>query len=70
MLCAGVTLVQWKPAQATKVVVEQNPLLRFGAIVVAVLCSGFAEVYFEKVLKSSDTSLWVRKIQIYHQGSL
>nr|XP_004667356.1 CMP-sialic acid transporter isoform X4 [Jaculus jaculus] len=42
MLCGGVTLVQWKPAQATKVVVEQNPLLGFGAIAVAVLCSGFA----------------------------
>ncbi|XP_074043227.1 CMP-sialic acid transporter isoform X1 [Macrotis lagotis] len=68
MLCAGVTLVQWKPAQATKVLVEQNPLLGFGAIAVAVLCSGFAGVYFEKVLKSSDTSLWVRNIQMYLSG--
>uniref|UniRef100_A0A2K5IKI3 Solute carrier family 35 member A1 n=1 Tax=Colobus angolensis palliatus TaxID=336983 RepID=A0A2K5IKI3_COLAP len=68
MLCAGVTLVQWKPAQATKVVVEQNPLLGFGAIAIAVLCSGFAGVYFEKVLKSSDTSLWVRNIQMYLSG--
>ncbi|NWH60243.1 S35A1 protein, partial [Geococcyx californianus] len=42
MLCGGVTLVQWKPAQATKVQVEQNPWLGFGAIAVAVLCSGFA----------------------------
>lgn len=64
----GVPLVQWKPAQATKVVVEQNPLLGFGAIAVAVLCSGFAGVYFEKVLKSSDTSLWVRNIQMYLSG--
>lgn len=24
MLCGGVTLVQWKPAQATKVVVRNN----------------------------------------------
>ncbi|XP_074166432.1 CMP-sialic acid transporter [Sminthopsis crassicaudata] len=68
MLCAGVTLVQWKPAQATKVLVEQNPLLGFGAIAIAVLCSGFAGVYFEKVLKSSDTSLWVRNIQMYLSG--
>uniref|UniRef100_G3TRP5 Solute carrier family 35 member A1 n=1 Tax=Loxodonta africana TaxID=9785 RepID=G3TRP5_LOXAF len=106
MLCGGVTLVQWKPAQATKVVVrnkmytmnkirnflnimllirkdntatlafssyltfrvEQNPLLGFGAIAIAVLCSGFAGVYFEKVLKSSDTSLWVRNIQMYLSG--
>ncbi|MBZ3889901.1 CMP-sialic acid transporter [Sciurus carolinensis] len=48
--------------------VEQNPLLGFGAIAVAVLCSGFAGVYFEKVLKSSDTSLWVRNIQMYLSG--
>ncbi|XP_034264839.1 CMP-sialic acid transporter [Pantherophis guttatus] len=68
MLCGGVTLVQWKPAQATKVQVEQNPLLGFGAIAIAVLCSGFAGVYFEKVLKSSDTSLWVRNIQMYLSG--
>ncbi|KAL6092381.1 hypothetical protein STEG23_016462, partial [Scotinomys teguina] len=68
MLCGGVTLVQWKPAQATKVVVEQNPVLGFGAIAIAVLCSGFAGVYFEKVLKSSDTSLWVRNIQMYLSG--
>ncbi|XP_029800585.1 CMP-sialic acid transporter isoform X2 [Suricata suricatta] len=68
MLCGGVILVQWKPAQATKVVVEQNPLLGFGAIAIAVLCSGFAGVYFEKVLKSSDTSLWVRNIQMYLSG--
>ncbi|XP_069660926.1 CMP-sialic acid transporter isoform X1 [Haliaeetus albicilla] len=68
MLCGGVTLVQWKPAQATKVQVEQNPWLGFGAIAVAVLCSGFAGVYFEKVVKSSDTSLWVRNIQMYLSG--
>uniref|UniRef100_A0A670YKQ0 Solute carrier family 35 member A1 n=1 Tax=Pseudonaja textilis TaxID=8673 RepID=A0A670YKQ0_PSETE len=68
MLCGGVTLVQWKPAQATKVQMEQNPLLGFGAIAIAVLCSGFAGVYFEKVLKSSDTSLWVRNIQMYLSG--
>ncbi|KAF3831749.1 hypothetical protein GH733_000561 [Mirounga leonina] len=48
--------------------VEQNPLLGFGAVAIAVLCSGFAGVYFEKVLKSSDTSLWVRNIQMYLSG--
>ncbi|XP_016379174.1 CMP-sialic acid transporter [Sinocyclocheilus rhinocerous] len=68
MLCGGVTLVQWTPPQATKVQVEQNPFLGFVAIAVAVLCSGFAGVYFEKVLKSSDTSLWVRNIQMYLSG--
>ncbi|KAM8954360.1 CMP-sialic acid transporter [Pelodytes ibericus] len=68
MLCGGVILVQYSPAEATKVQVEQNHLLGFGAVAVAVLCSGFAGVYFEKVLKSSDTSLWVRNIQMYISG--
>ncbi|XP_054617591.1 CMP-sialic acid transporter [Dunckerocampus dactyliophorus] len=68
MLCGGVTLVQWKPVDATKVPIEQDPLLGFMAIAIAVLCSGFAGVYFEKVLKSSDTSLWVRNIQMYLSG--
>lgn len=68
MLCLGVILVQWKPAELTKVQVEQNPILGFGAIAIAVLCSGFAGVYFEKVLKSSETSLWVRNIQMYLSG--
>ncbi|XP_078068601.1 CMP-sialic acid transporter [Mustelus asterias] len=68
VLCAGVMLVQWKPVETTKVQVEQNPFLGFVAIAIAVLCSGFAGVYFEKVLKSSDTSLWVRNIQMYISG--
>ncbi|XP_066544336.1 CMP-sialic acid transporter [Amia ocellicauda] len=70
MLCGGVTLVQWNPATSNMVQVEQNPILGFVAIAIAVLCSGFAGVYFEKVLKSSDTSLWVRNIQMYLSGIL
>ncbi|KAM9315936.1 CMP-sialic acid transporter [Gastrophryne carolinensis] len=70
ILCGGVTLVQYSPAETTKVQIEQNHLLGFSAVAVAVLCSGFAGVYFEKVLKSSDTSLWVRNIQMYISGIL
>ncbi|XP_039603945.1 CMP-sialic acid transporter [Polypterus senegalus] len=68
MLCGGVTLVQWKPAETPNVQIEQNSFLGFIYIAIAVLCSGFAGVYFEKVLKSSDTSLWVRNIQMYLSG--
>lgn len=68
ILCGGVTLVQYSPAETTKVQIEQNHLVGFIAVAVAVLCSGFAGVYFEKVLKSSDTSLWVRNIQMYISG--
>lgn len=68
MLCGGVILVQREPVETTKVQVEQNPFVGFMAIGIAILCSGFAGVYFEKVLKSSDTSLWVRNIQMYLSG--
>nr|XP_033793917.1 CMP-sialic acid transporter isoform X2 [Geotrypetes seraphini] len=68
MLCGGVTLVQWNPTETTKVKMEQKPMIGFVALTIAVLCSGFAGVYFEKVLKSSGTSLWVRNIQMYISG--
>ncbi|MGH0155486.1 UNVERIFIED_CONTAM: hypothetical protein FKN15_067221 [Acipenser sinensis] len=60
MLCGGVTLVQWKPAEASNIQVEQNPLLGFAAIAIAVLCSGFAALasvgglYTSVVVKYTD----------------
>jgi hypothetical protein len=43
---------------------EQNPLIGFAAVVVSCLISGFAGVYFEKILKGSDVSVWMRNIQL------
>ncbi|GIX92922.1 UDP-galactose translocator [Caerostris darwini] len=44
---------------------EQKPLLGFVAIVIACCLSGFAGVYFEKILKSTEeVSLWIRNIQL------
>ena len=34
------------------------------AVSVACLSSGFSGVYFEKVLKGSNTSVWIRNIQL------
>uniref|UniRef100_UPI00358E65EA CMP-sialic acid transporter isoform X2 n=1 Tax=Myxine glutinosa TaxID=7769 RepID=UPI00358E65EA len=70
LLCGGVSFVQWKPLESTAVHIVQNPLIGMVATAVAVLCSGFAGVYFEKVLKSSSTSLWIRNIQMYLWGIL
>ncbi|CAB1342777.1 unnamed protein product [Coregonus sp. 'balchen'] len=68
MLNRSLSRLQWLSVCMLCGGVEQNPFWGFMAIAVAVFCSGFAGVYFEKVLKSSDTSLWVRNIQMYLSG--
>jgi hypothetical protein len=36
----------------------------FGAVLLSTLTSGFAGVYFEKILKTGPTSVWIRNIQL------
>uniref|UniRef100_A0A0K0DJB5 UDP-galactose transporter n=1 Tax=Angiostrongylus cantonensis TaxID=6313 RepID=A0A0K0DJB5_ANGCA len=43
---------------------EQNSILGFIAVIVACCLSGFAGIYFEKILKGSNVSIWVRNIQL------
>lgn len=51
--------------QAGKVVYHiQSPLLGLSAILISSLMSGFAGVYFEKILKGSEVSLWLRNVQL------
>lgn len=43
----------------------ERPMIGFSAVLVACCLSGFAGVYFEKILKStSHVSLWIRNIQL------
>lgn len=50
---------------------EQNPLLGIGALIGAAICTSFASVYFEKMLKgASKPSLWLRNIQLASYSSL
>ncbi|KAJ8418992.1 hypothetical protein AAFF_G00004910 [Aldrovandia affinis] len=68
ILMAGVALVQW-PSEATGAV-EQKQLTAgsqfVGVVSVLVACcsSGFAGVYFEKILKQTKQSVWIRNIQL------
>nr|CDJ90364.1 Nucleotide-sugar transporter domain containing protein [Haemonchus contortus] len=51
-------------ARPKREVHEQNSILGFIAVLVACCLSGFAGIYFEKILKGSDVSIWIRNIQL------
>lgn len=74
-LMIGVTLVQWpqdhtddhhttdhlsETAKDTK----GNSLIGLVAVILSCFSSGFSGVYFEKLIKFSNQSLWVRNIQL------
>ncbi|EXJ88673.1 hypothetical protein A1O1_05604 [Capronia coronata CBS 617.96] len=65
ILTAGVACVQI-PSSTTPLHVHQgNYLIGISAVTIACICSGFAGVYFEKVLKGGQHgSIWVRNIQL------
>ena len=49
----------------------QDPVLGTAALAAAALCSAFASVYFEKMLKTDrNPSLWLRNIQLAVYGSV
>ncbi|XP_054005042.1 UDP-galactose translocator [Hylaeus anthracinus] len=66
LLVIGVVLVQL--AQSVDTVlpsgIEQNHIVGFSAALSACFLSGFAGIYFEKILKDSDISLWMRNVQL------
>ncbi|XP_071764101.1 solute carrier family 35 member A3b isoform X1 [Centroberyx gerrardi] len=68
ILMAGVALVQW-PTESVDGP-EQKPLSAGSqlaglmAVLAACVSSGFAGVYFEKILKETKQSVWVRNIQL------
>lgn len=65
ILVCGVALVQLAQGGETRVItVEQNRVLGFSAALGACFLSGFAGIFFEKMLKTSDLSVWMRNIQL------
>lgn len=68
LLMAGVTLVQW-PADTEddseqKVLSAGSQFVGLIAVLMACVSSGFAGVYFERLLKGTKQSVWVRNIQL------
>ncbi|CAD6194388.1 unnamed protein product [Caenorhabditis auriculariae] len=62
----NLALVQM-PSDDSKKTVEHDSsdsLLGLGAVLLACFSSGFAGVYFEKILKGSQVSLWIRNLEL------
>ena len=69
MLMFGVALVQLDSIEhdhndVDKITTKNNTFIGLLAVLCSCITSGFAGVYFEKVLKNSSTTLWIRNIQL------
>ncbi|CAG9764539.1 unnamed protein product [Ceutorhynchus assimilis] len=66
-LIIGVVLVQMAQGHehsTSKNAEGQNRFIGFMAALTACALSGFAGVYFEKILKGSDVTVWMRNVQL------
>ncbi|XP_074055543.1 LOW QUALITY PROTEIN: UDP-galactose translocator [Macrotis lagotis] len=73
LLFLGVALVQVQQAGGSNGSPRpegQNPGMGLAAVVASCLSSGFAGVYFEKILKGSSGSVWLRNVQLGLFGTL
>ena len=73
LLLFGVAFVQLQPHDAKaseSVATEQNPLVGLLAVITSCVMSGFAGVYFEKILKGTKQSIWLRNAQLGFIGMI
>ncbi|KAK9728236.1 UDP-galactose transporter Gms1 [Basidiobolus ranarum] len=64
LLTIGVILVQFRTEASSDEEKRNQRLLGLFTVVCACVISGLAGVYFEKILKGTRASLWVRNIQL------
>lgn len=65
LLIVGVALVQLADQKEVKQTThEQSRLIGFSAVLGACVLSGFAGIFFEKMLKGADISVWMRNVQM------
>lgn len=69
-LTVGVMLIQAPRSESSSIQSPGNPWIGLTAIFGACFTSGFAGVYLEKLMKESDTSLWIRNIQLAILGGV
>ena len=70
VLFVGVAMVQLTGHASVQSSQDQNHLIGLSAVILSCLSSGFAGVYFEKMLRGSDASVWLRNVQLGMFGSL
>jgi len=70
LLFAGVCLVTIDPTSFGNNRENQSFIVGVIAVAISCLSSGFAGVYFEKILKGTGGSVWLRNIQLGFFGSL
>ncbi|RUS88000.1 hypothetical protein EGW08_004278 [Elysia chlorotica] len=68
ILFVGVAIVQLQPEAKATVSTEQSPIKGLVAVIISCFMSGFAGVYFEKILKGTRQSVWLRNIQLGFLG--
>ncbi|XP_077462684.1 UDP-galactose translocator isoform X2 [Stigmatopora argus] len=65
LLFVGVAIVQVQLGGSKQEVrANQNNAVGLAAVIISCMSSGFAGVYFEKILKGSSASVWVRNVQL------
>ncbi|XP_007449688.1 PREDICTED: UDP-N-acetylglucosamine transporter [Lipotes vexillifer] len=73
ILMTGVAFVQW-PSDSqelnSKELSAGSQFVGLMAVLTACFSSGFAGVYFEKILKETKQSVWIRNIQLGFFGSI
>lgn len=70
MLMVGVALIQYPENSEEKDSSSVEKLLGLAMVIAACFSSGFAGIYFEKVLKGETSSIWVLNVQLGGLGAL
>ncbi|ORZ20093.1 nucleotide-sugar transporter-domain-containing protein [Lobosporangium transversale] len=53
-----------------EIITSQNPIVGLLAVLTSCVSSGFAGCYFERILKGSESDMWVRNLQLGISGSM
>jgi len=70
LLFIGVSMVTVDPSSIGQHKEDHSFLTGVIAVAISCLSSGFAGVYFEKILKGSSASVWLRNVQLGFFGSI